>query len=307
MASSSIPSPDDITVEAFAEYLGRYPEIIAAVSEAKGGKPGQSSLLELDEFRYVTAPATFGGMGGRRRDMNRKDVLKLVEWKLRHGKFRPTLMKLVESNPSQLVQDSIQTAMGKYAGHKFSAKRSVKMLCDLKGIGPATASLLVAAHYPKQTIFFSDEAYAWLAGGPSYNPPSKYNHKEYEDLMDASWQLIQRLPEEYGAQDIEQVAFVIMYDKKNGAAAKKAAKAEKVEKDTKTEVVKGQDTNAEYIKDDATLKRKAEETPPYPIQGIDTKRRKQPLVKPAPKKVTKAAPTEAPASGSVRRSSRLQK
>lgn len=230
-------------------------------------------------------------------------------------------MKLVESNPYQLVQDTIEKAMGKYSdGHGkippragtrypnqvFSATRSVKMLCDLKGIGPATASLLVAAHRPMETIFFSDEAYAWLAGGPSYNPPSKYNHKEYEDLAEASWKLLQRLPEQYGAQQIEQVAYVIMYDKKNGAATGKVTKVAKTT-NAKTKDEKAEDTEAEDTEDAAPPKRKAEGTPPYPIQGKDTKRRKQPLVKATPRKGEKAALTEAPASDSLRRSSRLQK
>lgn len=230
-------------------------------------------------------------------------------------------MKLVESNPHQLVQDTISNAMRKYLeGHckipmragirypnrVFCATRSVKMLCDLRGIGPATASLLVAAHRPMETIFFSDEAYAWLAGGSSYNPPSKYNQKEYEELAEANWKLLQRLPEKYGAQQIEQVAYVIMYDEKNGAATGKATKVAKP-KDTKTKDEKAKGTKTEVTEDAAPLKRKAEETPPYPIQGIDTKRRKQPLVKATPKKAGKATPTEAPASGSVRRSSRLQK
>lgn len=99
MGSSSIPSPADISAEAFAGFLGRYPDVIAAVSEAKGGasiatdfcymifantvvaaKPGQKSLAELDEFRYSTAPAMFGAAGGRA--MVQDDVLTLVAWKL---------------------------------------------------------------------------------------------------------------------------------------------------------------------------------------------------------------------------------
>ncbi|KIH91890.1 hypothetical protein SPBR_01853 [Sporothrix brasiliensis 5110] len=311
--SMSIPSPAAISVEAFAEYLGRYPDVIATVSAAKGAKPGQKSLLELDEYRYVTAPATFGHHpGGRHKIATRDDVLTLVEWKLRHGKFRPTLMKLVESNPTATLQETIREAGKKFfaatctvpvrdvrlPARDGAALRSVKMLCELKGIGPATASLLLAVHYPKEVIFFSDEVYAWLCGGASHNPPSKYNAKEYESVVDGMLALVRRLPEEFGPLDVEKVAYVVMYDKKNGSTV---VKVDKMDKTVKPETTKDAKT-ADDAKDAGPGKRKAEQLA-YLVQGIDTKWRKPHSEKAAPKAAAKAAP----ASTRTRRSSRLQK
>ncbi|CAK7215515.1 hypothetical protein SCUCBS95973_002501 [Sporothrix curviconia] len=226
---SSTPSPASITPGAFGALLARYPSVIAAVSQAKGAKPGQETLVQLDTFRYTEAPATFSRTAGRA--MTKPDVVKLVEWKLRHGKFRPTLMKLVESNSPEAVEELAKEAVSKYrskvaetkggvrlAGHVEAALAAIKVLSAMKGIGPATASLLAAVHFPKECIFFGDEAYAWLAGGPSHAAPSKYNIKEYEGVARGMVQLLQRLPGEYGAQDVEQVAYVLMYDKKQPAA-----------------------------------------------------------------------------------------
>ncbi|CAK7273803.1 hypothetical protein SEPCBS119000_005844 [Sporothrix epigloea] len=231
MVSSSL-TPASISAEAFGALLARYPGVIAAVSEAKGARPGQKSLAELDAFRYSEAPSLFGRSGGRA--MTKPDVLSLVDWKLRHGKFRPTLMKLVSSNDALLTQTVVEMAVSRYrstisknsedaadvgdsrklAGHVEAALAAVKEVSALKGVGPATASLLVAVHFPETCIFFSDEAYAWLAGGPRQSAPSKYNLKEYADVARGMIQLLQQLPNEYGAQDVEQVAYVLMHDEK---------------------------------------------------------------------------------------------
>ncbi|CAK7269510.1 hypothetical protein SEPCBS57363_003636 [Sporothrix epigloea] len=233
MGSSQL-SPVGISAETFGALLARYPNVIATVSEAKGAKPGQKTFAELDSFRYSEAPSIFGRAGGRA--MTKADVQKLVEWKLRHGKFRPTLMKLVSSNDDQSTKTLIETAVTTYrtivveklaeskgshklTGHVEAALAAVKDVSALKGVGPATASLLMAVHFPKTCIFFSDEAYAWLAGGSGHSAPSKYNLKEYGDVAQGMVRLLRRLPDEYGAQDVEQVAYVLMYDEKTKLAA----------------------------------------------------------------------------------------
>lgn len=218
-------------------------------------------------------------------------------------------MKLVESNSPAVVKKTVedagkayrdavgrkgQTGPKKLAGHPEAALSAVKILCNLKGIGPATASLLVAVHFPNEAIFFSDEVYAWLCGGASHSPPSKYNAKEYEDVARDMVKLLNRLPEQYGAQDVEQVAYVVMYDKKNGSTAVK------VETTTKT-------TKAADTMEAAPVEARAEDVL-EPLQGIDTKRRKQPSQSLYTRK-RKQPPTDAApaASGTARRSSRLQR
>jgi len=45
-------------------------------------KPGQKTLASLDEYRYKTAPDTFGAGGSTKLPMGLDDVKALVEWKL---------------------------------------------------------------------------------------------------------------------------------------------------------------------------------------------------------------------------------
>jgi hypothetical protein len=77
----------------------------------------------------------------------------------------------------------------------------------LKGIGPATASLLLAVHDPKNVIFFSDEAYRWLCvDGEKASP--KYNVAEFEDLFKKSKALMTKLSAT--PIEVEQVAYVLI-------------------------------------------------------------------------------------------------
>jgi hypothetical protein len=115
-------------------------------------------------------------------------------------------MKLVSSNDEQVVKDTIETTMKAYWA-KPNASAALDGITQLKGIGPATASLLLSVHDPDRVIFFSDEAFYWLCcvGG---KPPIKYNTKEYQELNSAAQKLVKRLG--VSATDVEKVAYVVM-------------------------------------------------------------------------------------------------
>lgn len=70
-------------------------------------------------------------------------------------------MKLVSSNDEATVGNTIQQAMEQYWAER-DAFEALKTITKLKGIGPATASLLLSVHDPEHVIFFSDEAFYWL-------------------------------------------------------------------------------------------------------------------------------------------------
>lgn len=115
-------------------------------------------------------------------------------------------MKLVTSNDADFVGDTIAGAMSAYWKAPDTSK-AVDGIAKLKGVGPATASLLLSVHDPGRVIFFSDEAYYWLCHNAKACP-IKYNAKEYRDLNSAAQRLVERLG--VSATDIEKVAFVVM-------------------------------------------------------------------------------------------------
>jgi hypothetical protein len=164
----------------------------------------------LSKYRYEEAPMLFALDGKRQMDLDA--VKRLVQWKLRHGKFRPMLMKLVSSNDAEGVKQTVQEALATYRKDK-DASAAVNVLIKLKGIGPATASLLLAVHAPDDVTFFSDEAFYWLCCDGKI-APIKYNAKEYRELDVEASKLAKRLS--VRAVDVEKVAFVIMRQDDDG-------------------------------------------------------------------------------------------
>ncbi|KAI2638493.1 hypothetical protein GGS21DRAFT_443059 [Xylaria nigripes] len=199
--------PKNISISRFNELLSRYSSLIKSISDKASNKSGQPTLLELDEFRYMKATEALQSSTPKRK-MTHDDVKTLVNWKLRHGKFRPSLMKLVSSNDGLVVEKTIQKTMEKYWSDRDVTK-AMDAIAELKGIGPATASLLLSVHDPKRVIFLSDEAFWWVCCN-GRKSPIKYNAKEYQQLDALVGEMTKRL--QVGATDIEKVAYVVMKD-----------------------------------------------------------------------------------------------
>lgn len=192
-----------------------------------------------------------------------------LPFRSRHGKFRPTLMSLISSNPAPLVSSTISSAVSAYRSSlpppssssssssssspppaRTSSSTSgapppapaaatagaLLALCSLRGVGPATASLLLSVHDPRRAPFFSDEAFLWLCAGANPRAPIKYVEKEYRALRERAAEVAARL--DVSALDLEKVAYVVMKGSgddgagaKDKASKKMATKAEaKVEK-----------------------------------------------------------------------------
>lgn len=115
-------------------------------------------------------------------------------------------MKLVSSNDPVFAKETVQEALNTYK-KASDASAAIGILTKLKGIGPATASLLLAVHDPRRVIFFADEAFYWLCCGGKKDP-IKYNAKEYAALNAQVQTLCKRLGVQ--AVDVERVAFVLL-------------------------------------------------------------------------------------------------
>lgn len=179
-----------------------YPLITAELSSQilKKYNDNQWTLAELDEWRNVTLPNKV-----RQRHENHKvhltkdELVLLMDWKLAKGKFRPTLPKLIKSNLAEDVEsitkdgltDFMEFAEGKtwkdtnIEEYQAEMKTSLKIVCQLKGVGPATGSLilsLLSATTQLAPPFFSDELFIYYIQEP-LRPglPIKYNVKEYVD------------------------------------------------------------------------------------------------------------------------------
>uniref|UniRef100_A0A2D4HI12 Uncharacterized protein n=1 Tax=Micrurus lemniscatus lemniscatus TaxID=129467 RepID=A0A2D4HI12_MICLE len=102
------------------------------VIEAMGSK--KKKLIALDQWYQDELPELLAGR--EEKYLTKEELLKLMEWKLTRGKFRPRLQQLVAANPSKMVEEHTRKAF-----HLLpDVEAAVKELNELKGIGPATAS-----------------------------------------------------------------------------------------------------------------------------------------------------------------------
>lgn len=180
-----------------------YPLVTQELSDQSPKTFGLDSwtLARLDVWRRTELPATLKSRFDEHKIHLAKDELALLmDWKLAKGKFRPTLPKLIQSNDADTVVQVTQAGLGMFMDYaqewkswglipeleyQQAVKSSLKKICELRGVGPATASLilsLLTECTPFAAPFFSDEAFMYFVQEPlKPEVPIKYNVKEYVD------------------------------------------------------------------------------------------------------------------------------
>ncbi|KAH9881594.1 hypothetical protein IAQ61_000320 [Plenodomus lingam] len=194
---------NSISYKIFTEALSRYPATVP------------DKLRNLDTQRYETIPATAICEDGSA-NLTKSMVETLVEWKLKHGTFRPKLLSLVQSNDAASVLN-ITTAAAEVAKTAAVAdvQAGLKLLTQLRGVGPATASLLLSVLRPADVPFFSDELFRWCVWGEAdgeagWRRGIKYTAKEYGVVVEKVGELRRRLGvQRVQAVHVEKVAWVL--------------------------------------------------------------------------------------------------
>lgn len=194
-------SPLDIVRKA-ADDL--YPLVTTELSDQSPKKYNDDkwTLGELDQWRNEQLPELLKTRG-KTDDyhITKEELVLLMDWKLAKGKFRPTLPKLIKSNPDDdvvsvtkagftIFMECVAHTDEKWTNialrdYQAAVKASLKKLCELKGVGPATGSLLLSTLSKSTALappFFSDEAFIYFIQQPLRpDSPIKYNVKEYVD------------------------------------------------------------------------------------------------------------------------------
>jgi hypothetical protein len=116
----------------------------------------------------------------------------------------------VAANAEDNVKVATTTALSKIDLNIFPAA-ALKQLSALRGIGPATASLLLSVAYPDNLPFFSDELFRWICWDvqEGWQKKIKYDIKEYKELWEGLRKLKSRLGGEISTVDLERCAWVI--------------------------------------------------------------------------------------------------
>ncbi|KAG2692435.1 hypothetical protein I3843_08G053500 [Carya illinoinensis] len=127
------------------------------------------NLISLDDFYCNQLPPIL-----HQRNPNpyitTTELSTLMQWKLTRGKWRPRLLDFVSSLDEALVKSTSQKAFQSLP----DVSKAVSELTVLKGVGPATASAILAAYAPDLAPFMSDEAMAAALGNSK-----DYSLKQY--------------------------------------------------------------------------------------------------------------------------------
>lgn len=153
-----------------------------------------------------------------------------------HGTFRPSLRKLVESNTDETVEQCTREAFETYEKHDDQWDKVVVTLAKgLRGVGPATASLLLNTYNSEKVPFFSDELFRWVmfskGKGNGWDRKIKYSAKEYQELYKRVGTLRERLGKEsektITSVQVEMVAYVLGKRRIEGVKRKEIDEEEK--------------------------------------------------------------------------------
>ncbi|EGW31087.1 uncharacterized protein SPAPADRAFT_141865 [Spathaspora passalidarum NRRL Y-27907] len=209
-----------------------YSDIIAEFSETRGKYDNDSKTFqELNQWRLQELPET---LAQRLEDtksiwLTKDELVLLMDWKLANGKFRATLPKLIRSNDESTVEAvtkqgfQIWLTFRRTTGtndlwddfaYKGMIKSSFKKLCELRGVGPATASLILSLIHKIDKKwappYFSDESFLYYV-----NPEDKikYTVKEYLDLFLPAFLVLHVQDSDVSMDELERGAWALkMYE-----------------------------------------------------------------------------------------------
>ncbi|XP_031125529.1 uncharacterized protein LOC116027902 isoform X1 [Ipomoea triloba] len=172
------------------------------------------NLLSLDAFYRNELPLLL-----RQRNptpyLTTSDLTKLMQWKLTRGKWRPRLLDFVSSLDDAVVKSASQAAFQSLP----DVSKAVSELTVLKGVGPATASAVLAAYAPDVAPFMSDEAMQAAIGNSK-----DYTLKQYlvfVDKLQAKAEELTAMGVSFTPSDIERALWSCAMGVKLSGSSKK--------------------------------------------------------------------------------------
>jgi hypothetical protein len=174
----------------------RYPEVIKA--------QGVRELPELDLWYRTEFPASLAA-----RDpsyVTREELERVTRWKMKRGVWRERNRLLVAGNEPKIVKRLSMEAIAAAP----DPRRPIAILSQLGGVGPATASAVLAALRPDIYPFFDELVAAQIPelGPVAFTAP--YYQRYAAQLRERADRLKRQCPERlWTAQDVSQALWAV--------------------------------------------------------------------------------------------------
>ncbi|XP_073124864.1 uncharacterized protein [Henckelia pumila] len=152
------------------------------------------------------------------------ELSQLMQWKLARGKWRPRLLAFVSS----LSDDVIQAASRKAFDSLPDVSKAVSELTVLKGVGPATASAVLAAYSPDVAPFMSDEAMEASVGDAKDYSLKRY--LQFVEKMQTKAEELSTSKEPFTPSDVERALWAAAIGSKSSTSS---SKTDEVKSDNK--------------------------------------------------------------------------
>jgi len=141
------------TPEQFHWVLGMYDKCLRLKAESKSKKP--DNIVTLDKWYQNELPKKIKSRG-KDPHLTHEELVQTIKWKLARGKFRPNLVNLVQMNTPRVVMQETKKAF-RNIFKREDLQSGLTAMCNLKGVGPAMASAVLAAGAPHMAPFMADE------------------------------------------------------------------------------------------------------------------------------------------------------
>jgi hypothetical protein len=166
--------------------LERYEAVIEA--------QGVGSLPEHDRWYRVELPSAM--LAREQPFVTHSELVRVTRWKMSRGAWRARNLSLVQGNAPELVEKTSREALGRIP----EPTAPISILSKLAGVGPATASAIVAAAAPGQYPFLDELVAAQV---PGLGPPA-FTLRYYAQYAEALRQRAAQLGTDWSPADVER-------------------------------------------------------------------------------------------------------
>merc|ERR1711990_885691 len=201
MASKSAQFFMSGTNKQFEFVYSKYQEALQAKADSKNSK--SEVLLKLDKWYQNELPKKIKSRG-KEAHLTHDEIVQLIKWKLARGVFRPRLKDLIQMNTPRVVMQETKKAFRAIDKRK-DIEAAVSALSNLKGVGPAMASAVLAAGCPELAPFMADECLLSMGDTEGID----YTMKEYMKLVAKTQACVDRLNEEGGSWTPHKVELAV--------------------------------------------------------------------------------------------------